>query len=74
MDYIDMIGSLRNGVLVVSWLVLQEAPMPKCAIGAWVAAATFASAVAVPSPALAEQNEPIPNFAPDSVTANEKGQ
>jgi hypothetical protein len=36
--------------------------------GAWIASAAFAYAVALPSPVLAAQDEPIPNFSPDSVT------
>src|SRR6266550_2635579 len=54
----------------------REALMPNHAIGgyprrpfgAWVAAAAFACAVAVLSPATAAEDELIPNFAPDSVT------
>ena len=53
-----------------------EAPMPRYAIdewsrwqfGAWAASAALGYAVAVLSPALAEPNNPIPNFAPDSTT------
>ena len=37
-------------------------------LGAWGASVALASAVVVLSPSLAEQTEPIPNFAPDSVT------
>ena len=51
--------------------------MPDYAIGrykrqhigaSWIASAAFAYAVALLSPATAAENEPIPNFAPDSVT------
>ena len=51
--------------------------MPDNAIGgnkrqhfgaSWIASAAFAYAVALLSPATAAENEPIPNFAPDSVT------
>lgn len=37
-------------------------------LGAWGASVALASAVVVLSPSLAEHNEPIPNFAPDSAT------
>ncbi len=42
-------------------------------IRAWGAAVAFACTVAALSPALAEPNAPIPNFAPDSVTGWLKG-
>jgi hypothetical protein len=51
--------------------------MPDTAIGgykrrhfgaSWIASTAFAYAVALLSPAIAAENEPIPNFAPDSVT------
>jgi hypothetical protein len=37
-------------------------------VGAWAALAAFACAISALRPALAAQNAPIPNFAPDSVT------
>jgi len=41
---------------------------PRWRIGAWAASAVLACALALPWPALAAENEPIPNFAPDSST------
>ncbi len=41
---------------------------PRWQLGAWGVSAAFACAVVILSPSLAEQNERIPNFAPDSVT------
>jgi hypothetical protein len=41
---------------------------PRWRSGAWIASAAFTYAVALLSPALAAQDESIPNFSPDSVT------
>jgi hypothetical protein len=62
-------------------LTFKEAQMSKLAtggcprwwIGAWGVSAAVACAVVALWPALAEQNAPIPNFAPDNVTGWLKG-